>query len=166
MNSGLPSIGLPAERSVRFHEVLMRGLPIPNYPSLRMGLPARRALIRLWSEQRPDAVHIATEGPLGLAARRYCLKQNIAFTSAFHTRFPEYAAVRTGISAERFWPIMRRFHQQSPRVRLRIVDEGAHAVLGHVAHLARGQPELDRQRQQQRGGKRQGEHGTLHGAQV
>ena len=57
-----------AARGDRFHEVLMRGLPIPRYPQLRMGLPAKRALVRLWRRQRPDVVHIATEGPLGWSA--------------------------------------------------------------------------------------------------
>ena len=49
-------------------EVLMRGLPIPRYPGLKMGLPAKRALGALWSRQRPDIVHIVTEGPLGWSA--------------------------------------------------------------------------------------------------
>ena len=51
-----------------FHEVLMRGLPIPRYPELRMGLPSKGALIKLWQLRRPDVVHIATEGPLGWSA--------------------------------------------------------------------------------------------------
>src|SRR5262245_29925457 len=57
-------------RARGFHEVLMRGMPIPRYPHLRMGLPCARALERLWSMQRPDVVHIATEGPLGWSALR------------------------------------------------------------------------------------------------
>ena len=49
-------------------QVLMRSLPIPNYPQIRFGLPAKSALLRLWSLRRPDLVHIATEGPLGWSA--------------------------------------------------------------------------------------------------
>ncbi|HYD84963.1 MAG TPA: glycosyltransferase, partial [Opitutus sp.] len=57
-----------ASSSVRFAEVLVRGIPIPGYPLLRLGLPARSALIRRWREQRPDLVHVVTEGPLGASA--------------------------------------------------------------------------------------------------
>jgi glycosyltransferase involved in cell wall biosynthesis len=64
----------------------------------------------------PDVVHIATEGPIGWSARGWCLARGVPYTSAFHTRFPDYAAARTGISAERFWPIMRRFHARSRAV--------------------------------------------------
>ncbi len=58
------------QRARGFHEVLMRGLPIPRYPHLRMGLPCAQKLERLWALQRPDVVHIATEGPLGWSALR------------------------------------------------------------------------------------------------
>jgi glycosyltransferase involved in cell wall biosynthesis len=64
----------------------------------------------------PDIVHIPTEGPIGWSARSWCLARGIPFTTAFHTHFPDYAALRTGISAERFWPIMRRFHAASRAV--------------------------------------------------
>ncbi|HEY6869844.1 MAG TPA: glycosyltransferase, partial [Novosphingobium sp.] len=56
------------------------------------------------------------EGPIGWAARGWCLKHGVPFTTAFHTRFPEYAAVRTGLSAERFWPLMQHFHRCSRAV--------------------------------------------------
>ncbi|MFX5526357.1 glycosyltransferase, partial [Acinetobacter baumannii] len=62
---------------------------------------------------RPDIVHISTEGPIGWSARAWCRANGVPFTSAFHTRFPDYAAVRTGLSPARFWPIMRRFHSAS-----------------------------------------------------
>ena len=63
-----------------------------------------------------DAVHIATEGPLGWAARRWCLHEGIPFTTSFHTRFPEYVAVRTGLSPRMIWPIVRRFHAPADRI--------------------------------------------------
>ncbi len=62
-----------ADRSPAYDEVLMRGLPIPRYPDLRMGMPSKKALLRLWSMHRPDVVHVATEGALaGRPCRRRC----------------------------------------------------------------------------------------------
>jgi glycosyltransferase involved in cell wall biosynthesis len=61
----------------------------------------------------PDIVHISTEGPIGWSARAWCLKHNVPFTTAFHTRFPEYVAARTRLSPDFIWPIMRKFHKGS-----------------------------------------------------
>jgi len=88
-------------------------LPMPGYASIRLAMAPRFALRRMLDDAGPDIVHIATEGPIGWAARGWCLSRGVPFTSAFHTRFPEYAAVRTGLSAEYFWPILQRFHAQS-----------------------------------------------------
>lgn len=74
-----------------FHEVLLRGLPIPRYPGLKMGLPARQALLGLWSRARPDLVHIVTEGPLGWSALRAAHKLRIPVTSDFRTNFHAYS---------------------------------------------------------------------------
>ena len=71
---------------------------------------------RMLRDFAPDIVHIATEGPIGWAARGWCRANEVPFTSAFHTRFPDYAAMRTGLSPDRFWPIMRRFHSASHAV--------------------------------------------------
>ncbi len=100
-----------AESVPRFHEVLMRGLPIPRYPHLRMGLPAKKALVRLWSLTRPDVVHVATEGPLGHSALHAAAKLKIPLTSDFRTNFHAYSQYY-GIGWMRA-PIMvylRRFH--------------------------------------------------------
>jgi glycosyltransferase involved in cell wall biosynthesis len=78
-------------RSARFSEVLLRGVPIPRYPSLRMGLPCAGTLQRLWSEQRPDVVHIATEGPLGWSALRVAHRLQIPVVSDFRTNFHAYS---------------------------------------------------------------------------
>ena len=91
-------------------------VPMPGYGSIRMALAPRFGVRRRLAQWQPDAVHIATEGPIGWAARAWCNTQGVPHTSAFHTRFPEYAAVRTGLSPERFWPIMRRFHSTSRAV--------------------------------------------------
>ncbi|MDR2857508.1 MAG: glycosyltransferase family 1 protein [Novosphingobium sp.] len=85
-------------------------VPMPGYASIRLAMAPRRGVRRMLDACRPEIVHIATEGPIGWSARGWCLSRGVPFTSAFHTRFPEYAALRTGISAERFWPIMQRFH--------------------------------------------------------
>ncbi|HEY0958182.1 MAG TPA: glycosyltransferase family 1 protein [Novosphingobium sp.] len=91
-------------------------VPMPGYASIRVAMAPRFGVRRMLDAYAPDVVHIATEGPIGWSARGWCLARNIPFTTAFHTRFPEYAAVRTGISAERFWPIMQRFHAPSRAV--------------------------------------------------
>jgi len=91
-------------------------LPLPGYSSIRLALAPRYNVRRMLDAFAPDIVHISTEGPIGWSARGWCRSRGVPFTSAFHTRFPEYIAVRTGISAERFWPIMRRFHQPSSAV--------------------------------------------------
>ena len=75
----------------RFHEVLMRGLPIPRYPSLKMGLPAKKSLVQLWTMHRPDLVHIVTEGPLGWSALQAALKLKLPMTSDFRTNFHAYS---------------------------------------------------------------------------
>ncbi len=82
--------GLPLMES-GFQEVLVRGAPIPMYKQLRMGLPAQGALHKLWLKQRPDLVHIATEGPLGWSAARAARKLNIPTSSDFRTNFHAYS---------------------------------------------------------------------------
>lgn len=69
-------------------------VPMPGYSEIRLSLFAAPKLERLMREANPDAIHIAVEGPLGWAARRYCLKNNIPFTTFFHTQFPDYVAAR------------------------------------------------------------------------
>ena len=78
-----------------------RTLPCPTYPDIRLSLFPRRRLNRLIETFTPDALHIATEGPLGLAARAWAKKRGCAFTTAFHTRFPEYVQARTGLPTVR-----------------------------------------------------------------
>jgi glycosyltransferase involved in cell wall biosynthesis len=75
----------------RLQEVLMRGIPIPKYPALKMGLPAKPALIRLWSFCRPDLVHIVTEGPLGWSALQAARKLKLPVCSDFRTNFHAYS---------------------------------------------------------------------------
>jgi glycosyltransferase involved in cell wall biosynthesis len=74
-----------------YAEVLMRGLPIPRYPQLKMGLPSRRTLLRLWGRQRPDVVHIVTEGPLGWSALQAATALKLPVVSDFRTNFHAYS---------------------------------------------------------------------------
>jgi glycosyltransferase involved in cell wall biosynthesis len=99
----------------RVHLVTPQGrmsVPLPSYPEIRLALFARRAMEKEIGDFAPDAVHIATEGPLGLAARHICLKQAIAFTTAFHTRFPDYVHARFPLlPQEAVWRALRWFHR-------------------------------------------------------
>ncbi len=90
-------------------------VPCPGYSEIRLAV-APWQINRLMDRFAPEAVHIATEGPLGWAGRRWCRKRGVTFNSSFHTRFPDYVAVRTGLSPDWFWPLMRRFHAPSNRV--------------------------------------------------
>ena len=74
-----------------FAELLLRGLPIPRYPELKMGLPAKRSLMRRWSFERPDVVHLATEGPLGWSALQAARKLQLPVISEFRTNFHAYS---------------------------------------------------------------------------
>ena len=71
-----------------------RTLPMPSYPEIRLALAASRQVARRLEESRPDAIHVATEGPLGHAMRRVCLRGGLPFTTSFHTRFSDYLAER------------------------------------------------------------------------
>jgi glycosyltransferase involved in cell wall biosynthesis len=116
-------------------------VPMPGYASIRLAMAPRFRLRRMLDAYAPDIVHIATEGPIGWAARGWCLSRGVPFTTAFHTRFPEYASVRTGISAERFWPIMRRFHSPARAVLVStdsLAAELAERGIPHTRRWTRG----------------------------
>ena len=92
---------------------LFPGIPCPFYPEIRLALGAGRRVGPMIEAAQPDAIHIVTEGPLGFAARRWCLAHRRAFTTAFHTRFPEYLAARCLVPARFTYAILRRFHAPS-----------------------------------------------------
>src|SRR3977135_1061748 len=83
---------------------------VPTYPGLRVALPNRREIARRIEAASPDAIHIATEGPIGWAARAYCRRRELAFTTSYTTRFPEYIAVRSIIPASVSYAVLRHFH--------------------------------------------------------
>ena len=92
-----------------------RTLPCPTYPDIRLAPFARRRLARIIEEFRPQAIHIATEGPLGWSARRHCLRRGYPFTTSFHTMFPEYVHVRFRIPRSWTYGILRRFHGKATK---------------------------------------------------
>ena len=90
--------------------------PCPSYPEIRLALTTHFGVGRKIADFRAEAIHIATEGPIGMAARRHCLSRHFAFTSAYHTQFPDYVAERTGMPADWFWRYIRWFHGPSAAV--------------------------------------------------
>src|SRR5919202_1236556 len=86
-------------------------IPTPSYPEIRLALFPRRRLARLAERFAPQAVHIATEGPLGWAMRAVCRRRRWPFTTSFHTNFPEYLEARTGLPPRLAWAVLRRFHE-------------------------------------------------------
>jgi len=93
-----------------------RTLPCPTYPEIRLSLFPQARVTATIREFDPDVLHIATEGPLGLAARRFALRNDFPFTTAYHTRFPEYVTARIGIPLSWSYAWLRRFHGPSRAV--------------------------------------------------
>lgn len=92
-----------------------RTVPCPSYPEIRLALRCRRAITRRLDAFAPDCVHIATEGPIGWATRAWCLSNRVPFTTSFHTRFPDYVALRTGVRTDYVWSLIGRFHAPAAR---------------------------------------------------
>jgi glycosyltransferase involved in cell wall biosynthesis len=90
--------------------------PCPTYPEIRLAVLPGRKVARLLDEARPDAIHIASEGPLGWAARRYCLRRGFPFTTAYHTKFPQYVHARLPLPLSWLYGVVRRFHAPSSAV--------------------------------------------------
>ncbi len=113
------------------HEVLILSpdrflsVPCPTYPEIRLAFARSAAVGRMLERFAPDAIHLATEGPVCLAARNWCLARRFAFTSAYHTRFPDYVSQRTGADPSWIWRYIRWFHRP------------AHAVLVSTPSVAR-----------------------------
>jgi glycosyltransferase involved in cell wall biosynthesis len=93
-----------------------RNWPMPGYPEIRLALPPGQEIERRIAEIAPDAIHVATEGPIGHAVRRYCVRRGLPFTTSFHTRFPDYVAQRLPVPARWTWSWLRRFHGASSAV--------------------------------------------------
>jgi len=118
-----------------------RTIPCPTYPSIRLALFPGGGITRSLQALRPDAVHIATEGPLGCAARSFCLAHRWPFTTSFHTQFPEYVRARAPIPLTWTYAWLRRFHGAAARtlVATKTVAERLEARgFTHVARWSRG----------------------------
>lgn len=98
------------------HPGLFGNFPCPSYPEIRLAWLPGRLLAKLLDGFRPNAVHIATEGPLGMAARRWCLRHARSFTTSYHTQFPEYIRARAPIPLALSYAHLRRFHNAAARV--------------------------------------------------
>jgi glycosyltransferase involved in cell wall biosynthesis len=90
-----------------------RSFPMPTYPEIRLSLTRPGTITRILDEVKPTHVHIATEGPIGLAMRLACSRQGRAFTTSYHTRFPEYVAARTPIPESWSYRALLRFHRSA-----------------------------------------------------
>jgi 1,2-diacylglycerol 3-alpha-glucosyltransferase/glucuronosyltransferase len=93
-----------------------RTVPCPTYPSIRLSLAPGAKLSRMLDDYAPDSLHISTEGPLGLAARSWCSKRKLRFTTAYHTQFPQYVSLRAPVPLSWGYRMMRWFHGPSQAV--------------------------------------------------
>lgn len=103
-----------AAKEDSYEETLVSGMPIPGYPELKSGLPAKGILVRLWRQQRPDIVHIATEGPLGWSALSAARKLNLPVSTDFHTNFQNYTQhYGIGLLKKPIAAYLRYFHNKA-----------------------------------------------------
>lgn len=138
---------LRTELQAAGHDVVMvtpdrfRSLPCPSYPEIRLAVKPGAKLRRMIEQAQPCAIHIATEGPLGWAARRYCLRRAIPFTTAYHTKFPEYVQARWRVPLALSYAVMRRFHGASSRIMVAtqgIEDELTERGFANIGRWSRG----------------------------
>ena len=90
--------------------------PLPTYPEIKLAIGAYEPVQDRFKSFEPEAIHIATEGPIGLAARRICLEWKLPFTTSYHTKFPEYVSARLPLPLAAGYTYMRWFHKPSGRL--------------------------------------------------
>lgn len=118
-----------------------RTFPCPSYPEIRLAFAPYRRFASLAAAFGPDSVHIATEGPVGQAARRWCRAQGLSFTTAYHTRFPEYVHARIRLPVDLTYGWLRRFHAPASAVMVPTVsirDDLARRGFANLALWSRG----------------------------
>ena len=129
------------------HEVLcinpqqFHTMPLPSYPDIRLGLFVGRKIKRMLDEFLPEGIHISTEGPIGWAGRKYCIKNSFPFTTAYHTRFPEYIRLRIPLPLSLTYHYFRHFHNKATKtlvatksMRKTLAERG----FKHLVHWSRG----------------------------
>jgi len=123
------------------HPGRFRTMPCPTYPDIRLALRPGPGLARILDAFQPQAVHIPVEGPIGLAGRRYCLKNGLRFTTSFMTKFPEYVRDRFKIPPQLLYRLFRWFHRpasrtmvSTPSLKQELEDRGFH----NLAFWSRG----------------------------
>jgi glycosyltransferase involved in cell wall biosynthesis len=114
-----------------------RSIPCPTYPEIRLAITSWATVAARIDEIAPNAIHIATEGPLGWGARHYCLKNKLPFTTAFHTRFPEYVHARIRLPLALSYSVVRHFHAPAARTMVATASLEADLVSRGFKHLVR-----------------------------
>jgi glycosyltransferase involved in cell wall biosynthesis len=109
------ALGLLGHEARVFSAQGHRTIPCPTYPEIRLALWPGKRLAADLDVFAPDAIHVATEGPLGMAAARYCTERGFAFTTSYHTQFPQYVRKRLPIPEEVTYALLRRHHSQARR---------------------------------------------------
>lgn len=136
-----------AELERQGHEVLVvspdrfYSMPCPTYPEIRLAFARTAAVGKLLADFNPNAIHLATEGPVCLAARRWCLARQFPFTTAYHTQFPDYVSARIGIDPEWIWRYIAWFHWPAQAVLAStpsIADTLRAHGLDRIRHWGRG----------------------------
>src|ERR1700746_3056506 len=118
-----------------------RSFPLPTYPSIRCGIPTWREIAHRIELAAPDALHIATEGPIGHIVRRYCLARKISFTTSYMTRFPEYVSARLPVPLSWSYALLRRFHAAAAVTMVStrsVLEELGGRGFAHLAMWTRG----------------------------
>ena len=93
----------------------LASIPAPSYPEIRLAIAPGFHIARQIKSFRPHAIHIATEGPIGMSMRRYCRRHKLPFTTSYHTRYPEYLSARWPIPISVSYAWLRRFHGAAAR---------------------------------------------------
>lgn len=101
---------------ITIHPGLFRSIPVFFYPEIKLAVFAKKKLERILEKEKPNYIHLATEGPLGLAARAYCIKRKIKFTTSYHTNYPIYIKARVGAFYNLTYSYLKWFHSKSSRV--------------------------------------------------
>ena len=117
-----------------------RSFPLPTYPSIRCAIPTWREIVRRIELVAPDALHIATEGPIGHIVRHYCLVRKISLRTSYMTRFPEYVSARLPVPLSWTYALLRRFHAAAVTIvsTRSLIEELGNRGFAHLAMWTRG----------------------------